>query len=142
MKEKIIIRAMKESDLDHAIELWNHSFQAGYSQTFDTKKRLINYLKRNPGFSTVAYVSNEMIGALLCGHDGRRASVYNTAVKPEYRKLGIGRKMEKRAISEFKKVGITTGFLFINVKNPGSKDFWESIGWTVIDDIKYLYKQF
>ena len=46
------------------------------------------------------------------------------------------------SLAELKKVGITTGFLFINVNNPGSQEFWNSIGWTVIPDIKYLYLEF
>lgn len=78
----------------------------------------------------------------MCGHDGRRGSIYHTAVDKKYRFLGIGRKMEERSLEELKKLGISTGFLFINVNNPGSKEFWESIGWTVINDVKYLYKEF
>ena len=50
--------------------------------------------------------------------------------------------MEQRSISQLKNIGITTGFLFININNPGSKEFWTSIGWTVVEDVKYLYKQF
>lgn len=30
----------------------------------------------------------------------------------------------------------------IKVNNPGSQKFWNSIGWTVIPDVKYLYKEF
>ncbi|MBU3196746.1 hypothetical protein KPL26_08665 [Clostridium algidicarnis] len=55
---------------------------------------------------------------------------------------GIGRRKEQRSLEKLKKVGITTGLLFINVNNPGSEDFWNSMGWTVIQDIKYLYKEF
>lgn len=84
----------------------------------------------------------EIVGALMCGHDGRRGSIYHTAVYDEYRNEGIGRRMEQRSLEKLKEVGITTGFLFINVNNPGSEDFWNSMGWTVIPDIKYLYKQF
>ena len=84
----------------------------------------------------------KIIGALLCGHDGRRGSIYNTAVYNEHRMRGIGKMMEERSLSELKKIGITTGFLFINVKNTGSKEFWNSIGWEVIEDVRYLYKEF
>ena len=140
---EIEIRAMEEHDLDQALDLWKVSFKAGFSSEFDTKDRLSYYLKRNPSLSTVACLKNgKLIAALLCGHDGRRGSIYHTAVSNEYRKKGIGRKMEERSLLELKKTGITTGFLFINTNNPGSKNFWQSLGWKVIKDVKYLYKQF
>jgi hypothetical protein len=32
-------------------------------------------------------------------------------------------------------------FIETNLKdNPGTEQFWNSIGWTVATDIKYLYK--
>lgn len=92
MCDKIVIRAMKESDLDEALKLWKISFNAGFSPNFDTKEILIKYLNRNPELSTVACTENgKLVGALLCGHDGRRGSIYHTAVYSDYRNKGIGR---------------------------------------------------
>jgi len=143
MNDEIVIRVMRETDLDEALKLWRISFNAGFSTNFDTKEILIKYLNRNTEFSSVACtMDGRIVGALMCGHDGRRGSIYHTAVYNEYRKKGIGRKMEQRSISELKNIGITTGFLFININNPGSKEFWDSIGWTVIPEVKYLYKEF
>lgn len=140
---EIIIRAMTEADIDEAIHLWQCSFHAGFSASFDTKEVLIRYLNRNPFLSTVAATNdNKIVGTLLCGHDGRRASIYHTTVNPTYRNLGIARKMEERALQELKKIGINSGFLFINIHNKGSKEFWTSLGWVVIEDVRYLYKSF
>lgn len=143
ISNEIIIRAMEESDVEEALGLWRVSFNTGFSTSFDTKEIILRYLKRNPKMSSIACTKDgKIIGALMCGHDGRRGSIYHTAVYKEYRNKGIGRRMEERSLEELKKVDITSGFLFINVKNPGSKEFWNSIGWTVIEDIKYLYKEF
>jgi len=142
MKNEFSIRVMNEKDIDDALVLWRQSFNRGFSEGFDTVDSITRYLERNVNLSTVAYMGNQLIGALMCGHDGRRGSIYHTAVYPEYRDLGIGKQMEKRSLDELKNIGITTGFLFINVNNPGSREFWESIGWQVIDDVRYLYKEF
>ena len=143
MNNEILIRAMKELDLEEALKLWRISFNAGFSTNFDSKEVLIKYLNRNPELSSVACTKDgEIVGALMCGHDGRRGSIYHTSVYKEYRNKGIGRRLEQRSLEELKKVGISTGFLFINVNNPGSQEFWNSIGWTVISDVKYLYKEF
>lgn len=142
MSHEVSIEVMNKSHINEALKLWKQSFNRGFSEGFDTYEVIENYLKRNPNFSTVAYVDDKLVGALMCGHDGRRGSIYHTAVYPEYRGLGIGKKMEERSINQLRKIGVTTGFLFINVNNPGSKEFWESIGWQVISDIRYLYKEF
>lgn len=142
MNDEIEIRAMKKSDIEDALKLWRTAFNAGFSESFDTKEILIRYLERNPGLSSVAYNNDKLIGALMCGHDGRRGSIYHTAVNMEYRFMGVGKRMEERSLGELKKQGITTGFLFINIKNAGSGEFWSSIGWTEIPDVRYLYKEF
>jgi len=142
MTDEIIIRELRSEDLEDALNLWKISFAAGFSSSFDKRDVLERYLIRNPGLSTAAFVKdNRLIGALLCGHDGRRGSIYHTAVYPDYRGMNIGRKMEARALEKLRDEGITTGFLFINVKNPGSKEFWETIGWSVAEEVRYLYKE-
>ena len=145
----MIIREMKKEDINEALEIWKKAFNAGYSSSFDTYEVIERYLDRNSGFSTVAVEDdksskfyNQIVGALLCGHDGRRGSIYHTAVIPEMRGKQIGKKMQERATNELAKVGIHSGFLFVNVNNHDSREFWESVGWKVIEDIKYLYKEF
>ena len=142
MNKEITIRAMKMGDIGNAIELWKESFQAGFSASFDSKEMIEKYMKRNCGLSSVAIINNQLVGALMCGHDGRRGSIYHTAVFDKFRGCSIGKLMEKRSINELRKEGITTGFLFININNPGSREFWESSGWEVIEEVRYLYKQF
>ena len=92
MNDEIVIREMKESDLEEALKLWIISFNAGFSTNFDTKEILIKYLDRNPRFSSVACTKlGKIVGALMCGHDGRRGSIYHTAVYNEYRNKGMAK---------------------------------------------------
>ncbi|MCK5128607.1 MAG: GNAT family N-acetyltransferase [Clostridiales bacterium] len=101
MINEIIIREMLEIDIDDALELWKVSFNKGFSVEFDTKECIKKYIIRNPSFSSVAYIEdNKLVGALMCGHDGRRGSLYHTAVNNEYRNEGIGRKMVKCSITQ------------------------------------------
>ncbi len=143
LENEIEIREMTIEDIDQALDLWKKSFNAGFSSGFDTYEIIEKYLIRNKGFSTVACLADKtLIGALMCGHDGRRGSIYHTAVHTQYRRKSIGKIMEQRSLDLLRQIGITSGFLFINVKNPGSKEFWTNIGWEVIEDVKYLYKEF
>lgn len=59
MNDEIVIREMKESNLEEALKLWIISFNAGFSTNFDTKEILIKYLNRNPECSSVACTKAE-----------------------------------------------------------------------------------
>ena len=102
------VRAMTMDDYDQVIDLWRRTpdFRPG-SFPPDVVAR---YLTRNPDLSTVAVADRHVIGTILCGHDGRRGSLYNVTVAPEFRRQGIAKKMIERCQNGLKAEGIR-GFL-------------------------------
>ncbi len=137
MNDEIIIRAMNksESDLEQVLLLRRIVFNSIVSKNVINKEILINYLKRNPEVSSVACtLEGKIIGVLLCGHDGIRGFIYHITVYNEYRIKCISKMMVNRTLSELKKVGINTGFMFTQSSTFDSEEFWNSIGWTVIPD--------
>ena len=56
----------------------------------DSKEGVERFLQRNPGISVVAEEDGKIVGAILCGHDGRRGCLYQVCVDPAYRRRGIG----------------------------------------------------
>jgi len=135
MNDEIIIRAMKVSDLEQVLLLRGIGSNSVVSKNFVKKEILINYLKRNPEVSSVAStLEGKIIGFLLCGHDGIRGFIYHITVYDEYGIKRIGKMMVNRSLSELKKVGINTGFIFTQSSTFDSDELWNSIGWTVISD--------
>ncbi|WP_298844889.1 GNAT family N-acetyltransferase [Clostridium sp.] len=135
MEDEIIIRAMEVSDLQHVLALRNIDPTSVISKEFYKKEVLMNYLKRNPKVSSVACtVEGKIIGFLLCGHDGIRGFIYHIAVYDKYEIRRISKIMVDRSLSELKKVGINTGFIFTQSSTFDLEEFWDSIGWTVIPD--------
>lgn len=59
----------------------------------DSREGVERFLKRNPGISVVAEADGEIVGAILCGHDGRRAGLYHVCVREDCRQRGIGKAM-------------------------------------------------
>ena len=59
-----------------------------------------------PMTSVVAVDDGEIIGAILCGHDGRRGCFYHVCVKITHRKHGIGKKMAAFAMQKLQEEGI------------------------------------
>jgi ribosomal protein S18 acetylase RimI-like enzyme len=142
MNDEIIIRAMNESesDLEQVLLLRRIVFDSTVSRNVINKEILMNYLKRNPEVSSVACtLEGKIIGVLLCGHDGIRGFIYHITVYNEYRIKGISKMVVNRSLSELKKVGINTGFMFAKSSTLDSEEFWNSIGWTVIPD-SYIVK--
>ncbi len=81
--------------LDEVLALWQATEGVGLSEG-DTKDELAAYLLRNPGLSLVACRDGRIVGAVLCGHDGRRGCLYHLAVAIPHRHLGIGRALERK----------------------------------------------
>lgn len=64
------------------------------------------YLERNPGFSFVAKYNGKIIGAVMCGHDGRRGLLHHLAVDNQFRKMGIGKTLLQMSLEQLGKINI------------------------------------
>jgi len=106
----------------------------------DSRTAIQKYLERNPGLSLIAYDDELVVGAILCGHDGRRGYVHHLAVRPDYRRQGIGRLLVDKSLAALQVCGIQKCHLFIFNDNTGAIEFWESIGWKYRLDINVISK--
>ncbi|EKQ53177.1 MULTISPECIES: GNAT family N-acetyltransferase [unclassified Clostridium] len=133
MNDEIVIQAMKESDIDQVIELWNKILNSSFLQSSVTKEELIQYIERNPDVSSVACADDgKVIGVLLCGHDGIRGFIYHIAVHDEYKVNEITNRMLERSLSKLKEAGIKKGFIFTQSNTHDMDETFNSIGWVVI----------
>jgi N-acetylglutamate synthase len=123
------IRAMTMDDYPAVIALWQATEGMGLSQA-DSPERIRQYLARNPGLSLVAFSPRgDLIGAVLCGHDGRRGLLHHLAVHPDWRKLGVGRALVCRCLEGLAAAGIDKCHLFVYEKNQAGRSFWLRTGW-------------
>lgn len=127
-----LVRAMTPEDIAAARQLWADSEGVEVAEG-DSPEELVSYLTRNPGVSTVATDPHgHLIGAVLCGHDGRRGFVYHLAVARAYRGQGIARAMMKRALSALKEEGLLRAVLLVDIDNLTGQQFWLREGWEEI----------
>ena len=85
------IRPMVMTDYEAVRPLWESCEGIGLNDA-DRPGALRRYLARNPGMSFVARDGDSVVGAVLCGHDGRRGYLNHLAVPPAYRRQGIARR--------------------------------------------------
>ena len=89
-KQDIIIRSMTMDDYEEVFDMWQSISGFGIRTWDDSREGIARFIARNPGLSVVALHEGQIVGSILCGHDGRRGCLYHVCVKEAYRMLGIG----------------------------------------------------
>jgi len=131
------IRAMSLRDYNQVRHLWINTEGIGLRNLDDSFQGVEKFLDRNPATNFVAQMGNEIIGVILCGHDGRRGTIYHTSVRLDYREKGIGKALVKAAIEALRKEEISKVGLLVFASNELGNAFWESLGFVKRDDLIY-----
>lgn len=132
-----MIRVMTMEDYPQVRELWNSIKGFGIRSVDDSCEGVERFLKRNPTTSVVAVEDDKIVGAILCGHDGRRGCLYHVCVHKDYRMRGIGKAMVGFAMEALKEEQISKVSLIAFTKNDIGNAFWKEIGWTKREDLNY-----
>ena len=133
----VTIRVMTIADYDGVYNLWLHTPGMGLNTTDDSRDGIAAYLRRNPATSFVAECDGNIVGVIMAGHDGRRGYIHHTAVREEYRGLGLGSRLVSSALDALKEEGIAKVALVAFARNEMGNAFWEKQGFTTREDLTY-----
>lgn len=133
----MIIREMTPKDYEEVYSMWQITSKRALSKA-DSKEGILKYLARNSGMSQVAVIDEKIVGTVLAGHDGRRGFIHHMAVSPQYRRLGIGKKMAQVALDKIQADGIEKTHIFCYQNNETGQSFWKTLGFSKRDDV-YVY---
>lgn len=138
MEKKFTIRTMTIEDYDGLYALWMTIKGFGIRSIDDSREGVARFLKRNPFTSVVAVSeSGEIVGGILCGHDGRRGCLYHVCVRADHRRLGIGKAMVVYCMQALQAEEINKVSLIAFTVNDIGNAFWNCIGWTKREDLNY-----
>lgn len=132
-----MIRVMTIDDYEQVYRLWTQIKGFGIRSVDDSREGIDRFLRRNPSTSVVAEEDGRIVGAILCGHDGRRGCLYHVCVDENYRMRGIGKSMVVFAMEALKKEKINKVSLIAFTQNDIGNAFWNEIGWTKREDLNY-----
>lgn len=132
-----MVRAMEVEDYDQVKALWMTIKGFAIRSIDDSREGVERFLRRNPGISVVAVEDGKIVGAILCGHDGRRGCLYHVCVDPAYRLRGIGKEMVTFCMKRLQEEGINKVSLIAFTVNDIGNAFWKCIGWTKREDLNY-----
>lgn len=135
--ENFVIRPMTIEDYDGVFALWNSIIGFAIRSIDDSREGVERFLKRNPGISCVAVADGKVVGAILCGQDGRRGCLYHVCVSKEYRRQGIGKAMVVFCMKALQEEKINKVCLIAFTQNDVGNAFWKSLLWTEREDLNY-----
>lgn len=125
--------AMTVQDYDQLRDLWYRC--EGLSQS-DTRSQLEQLLHDHPQLSCVARHEEEIVAAILAGHDGRRGYLYHLAVEEKWRKQGLARQLVDHCLERLADIGIPRCTVFVYQENEAASQFWERLGWRQRAELK------
>ena len=124
----IELRVMEIGDYQQVFALWKVS-EGLRLNADDSLESISHFLDRNPGMSFVAMENGKVVGAALCGYDGRVGYIHNLAVDKKHRKKGIAKSLVGRCMFELVKLGIHRCHLYVENDNQAGINFWKKLGW-------------
>jgi len=143
------IRIMTLDDYDDVYALWDSLPGVGlHPEGEDSREGMAYYLRRNPETCFVAettpacgHPSTEgncrIIGAVLCGNDGRRGYINHLAVANEHWGKGIGRALVNACLAAMQKEGIAMCSFVVFKDNEAGNAFWDALGSIRRNDCLY-----
>jgi putative acetyltransferase len=133
------IRPMAIEDHAAVLELWEATDGVGLGDS-DTRPAIASYLERNRGLSLVTVVEGAIVGAVLCGHDGRRGYIHHLAVAMPHRGRGHGRALVDACLDGLHADGIAKCTIVVYADNAEGGAFWTRVGWAERDDLRIMQR--
>lgn len=137
-KKNYTIRSMTAKDYDGLHDLWMSIKGFAIRSLDDSREGIERFIKRNPESSVVAISEDgQVVGGILCGHDGRRGCLYHVCVREDFRRCGIGKDMVVHCMNALQREEINKVSLIAFTQNDLGNAFWNCIGWTKREDLNY-----
>jgi N-acetylglutamate synthase len=133
----IEIREFVPADYDSVCSVWLAA-PGVVLRDADAREPITAYLAHNQGLSFVALDGGRLVGAVLCGTDGRRGYLQHLAVAPTHQRRGIGRRLAERCVAALAVRGVDKCHLMVLADNIDGAAFWARLGWKDRLDIRLM----
>jgi ribosomal protein S18 acetylase RimI-like enzyme len=135
------VREMTVEDYDAALALWREAEGLHlHTEDVDSREAVAGFLARQAGMSFVAVAEGRIVGAVLCGTDGRRGYLHHLAVSPAWRGHGIGGVLAERCVEALAERGIPKCHAFVYASNVDGRNFWAAVGWALREEMVVVSK--
>ncbi|MEW1638547.1 GNAT family N-acetyltransferase [Streptomyces sp. NPDC093801] len=120
-------RSATVADAANVLAFWKEAAE-GTSIT-DDLAGVTRLIARDPDALILAESDGLLVGTLIAGWDGWRASLYRLAVLPSHRRRGISRTLLETAEQRFLELGGRRGDAMVLVENQQAQAAWAAAGY-------------
>ena len=126
MPTEIVIRPVRDDELADVLELWRAAGVTPPSIS-DSIEGLTRLIREPAALLLVATIDDQIVGSVIGGWDGWRGNIYRLAVTPEFRRMGIARRLVSEISRALFAKGATRLSALVEHEHQWAIDFWESV---------------
>jgi GNAT superfamily N-acetyltransferase len=132
---------MAESELPLLHELWEAAALDYRPQGRDSVANMTAQWQANRGGFIGAFDGNCLAGFVLATDDGRRGWINRVAVRPEYRRTGLGGALIRAAETELRRRKLQIIAALIEEDNNASRKLFDSEEYIYMPEVVYYSKR-
>jgi len=121
------LRTGRADDIEALLDFWRRA-EASPSST-ESAEDVRGLLERDPDAVIVAESGGEIVGTLIAGWDGWRATFYRLAVDPAHRRHGLATTLVRAGEERFAALGAKRLNAIAESHKAGAMAFWASAGY-------------
>lgn len=134
MMQPVSLRLMRTDDHAALMTLWQEADGVLLRET-DTPEAFARFLARNPDTSFVAVTDQMIAGSIMAGQDGWRGYLYHVAVRPEWRRRGVGTRLVDAAVMAVRRYSVPKIHCLVKRDNAAAQRFWHARGFVQRNDV-------
>ncbi|GGY45884.1 N-acetyltransferase [Streptomyces omiyaensis] len=123
----IQFRAAVPADAESVLAFWRESAEG--TSVSDDVAGVKQLLDRDPEALILAVDGERIVGSVIAGWDGWRASLYRLAVLPSYRRRGLSKALLKAAEERFASLGGRRVDAMVLEANERAHHVWTAAGY-------------
>ena len=128
MTSRSLIRLARPDDIAELLALWHHA-PGGLVVRPDTEEALQALLAHTKDAILIAELDSETVGAVIAAWDGWRGNIYRLAVRAEYRRQGLGRRLIEAAEMRLRAKGARRVTALVAKDDRAATGIWEAAGY-------------
>jgi ribosomal protein S18 acetylase RimI-like enzyme len=121
------IRNGRADDVEAVLDFWRRA-EASPSST-ESAADVRGLLARDPEALLLAEADGEIVGSLIVGWDGWRATFYRLAVDPDHRRHGLATRLLATGEERLRALGAHRLNAIAESHKPAAMAFWASAGY-------------
>jgi len=130
---QVDLRSARADDAEPLARFWSVAAEND-ARPPDRPELILRLVRHDPDAIIVAEVEGRIVGTIVAGWDGWRASLYRLAVHPDHRRQGLGRLLLTAAEDRLRALGAERFHAMVLDGNDQGRAVWQRAGYVAQDE--------